>query len=64
MVTNLPAMLEMWLETQVPPLGQEDLLEREIAIHSSIFAWEIPRTGEPGRLQSIESQKSQTQLSK
>ena len=64
MVTNLPAMLEMWLETQVPPLGQEDLLEREIAIHSNIFAWEIPRTGEPGRLQSIESQKSQTQLSK
>ena len=38
--------------------------EREIATHSSILAWEIPRTGEPCRLQSIESQKSQTQLSK
>ena len=38
MVKNLPAKLE----TQVQPLGQEDLLEKEMAIHFSILAWEIP----------------------
>ena len=52
-VKNLPAM---W-ETQVPSLGQEDPLEEEMATHSSILAWEIPRTEEPGRLQSMGSQK-------
>ena len=44
-------------ETQVPPLGWEDLLEKETAIHSSVFAWEIPWTEEPGGLQSMGSQK-------
>ena len=36
-------------------LGREDLLEKEMAIHSSILAWKIPWTEEPGRLQSMES---------
>ena len=58
-VKNLPAMLE----TQVQSLGQEDPLEKGMATHSSILAWEIPRTEEPGRLQSMGSRKSQTQLS-
>ena len=49
-------------ETQVQSLGWEDPLEKEVAIHSSILAWEIPWTEEPGGLQSMESQKSQTQL--
>ena len=44
-------------------LGQEDPLEEEMATHSSIRAWQIPWTEEPGGLQSTESQKSQTQLS-
>ena len=47
-------------ETQVPSLGQEDPLEEEMATHSSILAGKIPWTEEPGRLQSIESQKSWT----
>ena len=47
----------------VRSLGQEDALEKEMATHSSILAWEIPRTEESGRLQSVVSQKSQTQLS-
>ena len=42
-VKNLPAMQE----TMVQSLGQEDPLEKEMATHSSIFAWEIPRTEEP-----------------
>ena len=46
MVKHLPAM---W-ETQVQSLGQEDLLEKEMATHSSILAWKIPWTQEPGRL--------------
>ena len=41
-------------ETQVRSLGGEDLLEKEIATHSSILAWEIPWTKEPGGLQSME----------
>ena len=45
-------------ETGVPSLGPEDPLEKEKATHSSILAWEIPWTEEPGGLQSIESQKS------
>ena len=40
-------------ETQVGSLGQEDPLEKEMASHSSILAWEIPWTEEPGRLQSM-----------
>ena len=43
-------------ETQVQSLGREDL-EKKIATHSSILAWRIPRTEEPGGLQSMESQK-------
>ena len=57
-VKNPPAMQE----TQVQSLGQEDLLEKEMATHSSILAWEIPWTEEPGGLQSTGSQKSQTKL--
>ena len=50
-------------EMQVRSLGQEDPLEKEMATHSDILAWETPLTGEPGGLQSMGSQKSQTQLS-
>ena len=42
-------------ETQIPSLGREDPLEKEMATHSSILAWEIPRTEEPGGLQSMRS---------
>ena len=55
---NLPEMQE----TQVESLGWEDPLEKGMATHSSILAWRIPCTEEPGGLQSMESQ-SQTQLS-
>ena len=47
MVKNLPAL---W-QTQVQSLGQEDPVEKEMAAHSSILAWEIPWTEDPGRLQ-------------
>ena len=40
-------------ETQVPSLGREDPLEEEMAAHSSILAWRIPWTEEPGGLQSV-----------
>ena len=53
MVKRLPKMQE----TQVQSLGQEDLLEKEMAIHSSILAWKIPWTEEPDRLQSMGSQR-------
>ena len=46
MVKNLPAMWETWVQ----PLGREDPLEEEMATHSSIPAWEIPWTKEPGGL--------------
>ena len=59
LVKNPLAMQETW----VPSLGWEDALEKEMATHSSILAWEIPWTEEPGGLQSMGSQKSQTQLS-
>ena len=52
-VKNLPAMQETWVSS----LGQEDPLEKEMATHSSILAWEIPWTEEPGGLQSTGSQK-------
>ena len=48
---------------RVYSLSQEDSLEKEMATHSSVLAWEIPRTEEPGRLQSMGLQKSQTRLS-
>ena len=46
----------MW-ETQVRSLGREDPLEKETAIHSNTIAWKIPWTEEPGRLQSMGSQR-------
>ena len=57
MVKN-PSMQETW----VPSLGGEGPLEEEVAAHSSIPAWEVPWMEASGRLQSIGSQKSQTQL--
>ena len=59
MVKSLPPMKE----TQVQSLGREGLLEKRMAIHSSILAWKIPLTEEPGVLQFMEFTKSQTQLS-
>ena len=56
---NPPAMQE----TQVRSLGQEDPLEEGVATHSSILAWRIPWTEEPGRLQSMRVTKSQIRLS-
>ena len=53
---NLPAMLEMQ-EMWVGSLGREDLLEEEMTTQSSILAWRIPWTEEPGGLQSIGSQR-------
>ena len=44
-------------ETWVPSLGREDQLEKEMAIHFSTIAWKIPWTEEPGRLQSMGSQR-------
>ena len=52
---SLPAMQETWVRS----LGQEDPLEKEMATHSSILAWKIPWTQEPG---SLWGRKSQTQL--
>ena len=50
-------------ETQVRSLGQEDPLEKGMATHFSIVAWRIPRTEEPGELQSMGVQKNWTRLS-
>ena len=61
-VKNLPATQETQ-ETWVQSLGQEDLLEEEMATHSSILAWEIPRTEEPVGPQSNGVAKIQTRLS-
>ena len=58
-VKNLPAMQETW-QMWIQPLDQEDPLEEEMATHSSILAWKIPWTGEPGGQQSMESQESDT----
>ena len=52
-VKHLPTMQE----TGVRFLGQEDPLEKAMAIHSSTLAWKIPWTEDPGRLQSVESQR-------
>ena len=54
---RLPAM---W-ETRVQSLGQEDPLEKRKATHSSILPWRIPRTEEPGRLQSMGSKRDMTE---
>ena len=50
-VKRLPTMREIWVRS----LGQEDPLEKEMATHSSIHAWKIPWTEEPGGLQPMES---------
>ena len=59
MVKHQPAKQKTWVRS----LGLEDPLEKEMATHSSILAWEIPWTEEPGRLQSVGLQKSWTGLS-
>ena len=56
LVKNLPALQE----PQVQPLGGDETLEEEMTTHSSILAWEIPWTEEPGRLQSMASQELNT----
>ena len=53
MVKRLSTMWETWVRS----LGQEDPLEKEMAIHSSTIAWKIPWTEEPGRLQSMGLQR-------
>ena len=53
MVKNLPAIQETWVRS----LARENPLEKRMATHSGILAWEIPRTEEPGRLQSMGSQR-------
>ena len=53
MVKCLHTMQETWVQS----LGWEDLLEKEMATHSSILAWKIPWMEEPGRLQSMGSQR-------
>ena len=58
-VKNMSAMQDIWAQY----LGREDRLEKEMATHPSILAWEIPWTEEPDGLQSIGLQDSQTQLS-
>ena len=58
-VKNLPAVQETWVWS----LGWEDPLEKGMATHSSVLAWRIPWTEEPGGLQSTGLQKSQMQLS-
>ena len=58
MVKNLPAQqMQEMQETQVPSLGGENPLEEEMAPHSSILAWKIACTEEPGGLQSMGSQR-------
>ena len=52
MVKNLPAVWETWVRS----LGREELLEKELATHSSILVWSSPWTEEPGGLQSMGSQ--------
>ena len=56
LVKNLHAVQETWVRY----LGREDPLEKEMATHSSILAWRIPWTEEPGRLQSLGSQELDT----
>ena len=56
MAQTVKRLSTMW-ETRVRSLGQEDPLEKEIAIHSSTITWKIPWTEEPGRLQSMGLQR-------
>ena len=72
LIANLPPSFSSPMAQQVKTacnagdtgsiLGQEDSLEKEMATHSSILVWEIPRTEKPGRLQSLGLQKSRTRL--
>ena len=55
-VKKTPAQQEMW----VLSLGQEDALKEEVATHSSLLVWDIPRTEEPGGLQSVGPQRVNT----
>ena len=57
LVAQTVKRLSMMRETRVRSLGWEDPLEKEMAIHSSTIAWKIPWTKEPGRLQSMGSQR-------
>ena len=57
LVAQMVKRLTTMQETQVQSLGQEDPLEKEMATHSSILAWRIPCIEEPGRLQSMGSQR-------
>ena len=54
MVKSLPTMQETWVQS----LGWEDPVEKIMATHSSILAWRIPWTEEPGRIQSMGSQRA------
>ena len=54
MVKNLPVMQDTWAQS----LGQEHPLEKGMATHSSVLAWRISWTEEPGRLQSMRSQRA------
>ena len=54
MVNNLPAKQDMWVQS----LGQKDPLEKEMATHSSLLAWETPWMEEPGELQSMGWQRA------
>ena len=58
MVKNPPAKQKGWVWS----LGQEDPLEKEMATHYSILAWEIPRVEEPGRLQSMHCKRDEDNL--
>ena len=53
MIENLPVIQETWVQSQ----GQEDPLKKGMATHTSVLAWRIPWTEEPGRLQSMGSQR-------
>ena len=59
MLKRLPGMWEAWVRS----LGREDPLEKEMATHSSTLAWKIPWREEPGRVQSMGSQRVRTRLS-
>ena len=60
-VVKNPSVMQELQETQVRSLGQEDPLEKEMANHSSILAWRIPWTEEPGRLQPMGLQRDTTE---
>ena len=60
LMAQMGKTLPVMQETQVQSLGQEDPLAKEMTTHSPILAWRIPWTEEPGRLQSMRSQESDT----